>query len=550
MALSIQPALENDDPRLDPLVRGFVLPVLMVVEILFFTIRFEQPKDSWKIDLWWTYPLFHGRSIIELSLLMTATVAAFGGLRLAFRLRRALFVDFDAGYRWDRWFLAHGVSLAAMAGLTAAVCEGEVWTSSNPGLWMVAWLASVVATVGTWLLTLISASGWLEILKRSYRTLLAGAAIAVLAFVFGGYTNTLWGTMAGATLILAQAILSLVSSQVISRPAERMIGIDGFQVFIADPCSGYEGIGLVVAFLAGYCWFFRNSLRWPHAYFLIPVGAVLSWLLNAFRIASLVIIGSRFSPSVALGGFHSQAGSLAFLAVSLGLVALSRRSRFFVADHEKREVSGSSNHSLAFLGPFLVVLATSLVTASMSSGFDLFYGLRVLTGGLALWYFRRQFAGMILNASWVGVVVGVLAFGLWVALEPASTGAGRALASTVGAMPGGRAWAWIALRVIGSVAIIPVVEELAFRGYLLRRLVSVEFDSVSLARLAWLPLLVSSAAFGLLHGRWLAGMLVGVMYGLAVYRRGKLGDAIVAHAVTNGLIAATVLVTGDWSMWT
>jgi exosortase E/protease (VPEID-CTERM system) len=356
--------------------------------------------------------------------------------------------------------------------------------------------------------------------------------------------------MAGATLVLVRSILGLVSSQIAYEPVDRIIGVVGFRVSIGDPCSGYEGIGLVVAFLGGYFWFFRRSVRWPQAYYLIALGASAIWLLNALRIAVLVMIGAWASRDVALGGFHSQAGWLSFLAVSLGLVAISRRSSFFAADIEVREGAGSSNPSLAFLGPFLVVLATSLVTAALSSGFDALYGLRVLTGGLALWYFRREFIGLICNASWVGVAIGVIAFVLWVALEPASTVAGRTLASTVASWPGGRSWAWIALRVIGSVAIVPVVEELAFRGYLIRRLSSVDFQSVPLGRFAWLPLLLSSAAFGLLHGRWLAGMLVGLLYGLALYRRGKLGDPIVAHAVTNGLIAFTVLATGDWTMWT
>ena len=60
---------------------------------------------------------------------------------------------------------------------------------------------------------------------------------------------------------------------------------------------------------------------------------------------------------------------------------------------------------------------------------------------------------------------------------------------------------------------------------------------------------LSSAAFGALHGRWLAGMLAGALYALAYYRRGRLGDAVLAHATTNALIAAYVLATGTWSLW-
>lgn len=60
---------------------------------------------------------------------------------------------------------------------------------------------------------------------------------------------------------------------------------------------------------------------------------------------------------------------------------------------------------------------------------------------------------------------------------------------------------------------------------------------------------MSSLLFGLLHQRLLAGTLAGLVYGLAVYRRGELGDAVVAHAVTNGLLAGWVLGTGSWELW-
>jgi CAAX prenyl protease-like protein len=60
---------------------------------------------------------------------------------------------------------------------------------------------------------------------------------------------------------------------------------------------------------------------------------------------------------------------------------------------------------------------------------------------------------------------------------------------------------------------------------------------------------VSSLLFGLLHQRWLAGSVAGMAYALAYYRRGKLTDAIVAHALTNLLITLSVLATGDWYAW-
>jgi len=60
---------------------------------------------------------------------------------------------------------------------------------------------------------------------------------------------------------------------------------------------------------------------------------------------------------------------------------------------------------------------------------------------------------------------------------------------------------------------------------------------------------VSSAVFGAFHGRfWFAGVIAGMAFAVALYRRGVLGDAVQAHATTNGLIALYAFTTGHWSM--
>jgi CAAX prenyl protease-like protein len=100
------------------------------------------------------------------------------------------------------------------------------------------------------------------------------------------------------------------------------------------------------------------------------------------------------------------------------------------------------------------------------------------------------------------------------------------------------------------VVTVPIAEELAFRGFLLRRLASADFESVAWNRLQWLPFVISSIAFGLLHGeRWLAGTIAGMIYALVLVRRGRIGEAVIAHAVTNALLAAWVLSTGQWQLW-
>jgi hypothetical protein len=40
-----------------------------------------------------------------------------------------------------------------------------------------------------------------------------------------------------------------------------------------------------------------------------------------------------------------------------------------------------------------------------------------------------------------------------------------------------------------------------------------------------------------------------MLFALAVYRRGRLADAVVAHVTANTLVAVTVLLTGNWGLW-
>ncbi len=110
--------------------------------------------------------------------------------------------------------------------------------------------------------------------------------------------------------------------------------------------------------------------------------------------------------------------------------------------------------------------------------------------------------------------------------------------------------AWVIARALGSVIVSPLIEELAFRGYLTRRLMAADFKSVPQGKFSWPSFLVSSSLFGIFHDRWIAGTLAGMLYALALYRRHKLSDAVLAHATTNALIVAYVLASGKWSLWT
>src|SRR5262249_13169281 len=151
--------------------------------------------------------------------------------------------------------------------------------------------------------------------------------------------------------------------------------------------------------------------------------------------------------------------------------------------------------------------------------FDWLYPVRVLAvaGVLALCW--RSYPAWQWSASWFAAGVGVLVFGLWLGLEwlrpgePAST-----LPVELASRPWWLGGIWLIFRVAGSAVTVPLAEELAFRGYLLRRLQAADFEAVPPDRFSWLSFTVSSALFGALHpGRWLAGTLAGMLYALALY---------------------------------
>ncbi len=94
---------------------------------------------------------------------------------------------------------------------------------------------------------------------------------------------------------------------------------------------------------------------------------------------------------------------------------------------------------------------------------------------------------------------------------------------------------------------VPIAEEVAYRGYLMRRLTSPDFESIPLTAVRLPAILVTAVVFGLAHGAlWLPGIAAGVAYGLLVVRRGTIGEAVAAHATTNALVAVTVL---TWDQW-
>lgn len=411
------------------------------------------------------------------------------------------------------------------------------------------WVAAAAAVMGFWLGSLISAGSLLRFVAAEKRWLGSAAILSLIIFWLASETRFLWRWLADATLAASWWLLSgYDTAAVFIDPDSRELGIGHFVVTIAPACSGYEGIGLITGFTAVYLYVCRERFRFPQALMLLPLGAVLIWLMNCFRIAALIIIGDRWSPAVAVGGFHSNAGWIAFVLASLALLFVAGRSPLLLKAEKAAGEPVAINQRMALVIPFVALMAATLATGMFSSGFDYLYPVRVVAVAAAGWLVWRHLALRLPGWRAEPLLVGLAVAVVWIALASADGDTDTVFRSRLEAMAAPAAYTWIFFRLAGAILMAPFAEELAFRGYLLSRLSGVE-DFVR-GGIPFVPLacVASSITFGLLHESMLAGSIAGAAYTWVRLRSERIEDAIVSHVFTNTLIAGYALLHGDWSL--
>jgi len=413
-------------------------------------------------------------------------------------------------------------------------------------------IGAVLSTIAllSWFAALLPARLWLRWARMNAVALLGAIAVAILARIAGVYALSLWRLLTASTLWSVDLLLQMLGQTTFVESDAARIGTTHFTVTIGQGCSGLEGIGLMSVFVAGYLWFCRRELRFPASLILLPAGVVSIWFLNVVRIAALILIGA-WSERVAIDGFHTVAGWLFYTVAACGIVIVSRRLPVFSrAEPELRRLAAPNPASM-YLAPMLTILLIAMLTRIAGGGFDFLYPLKVIGAAAVLWLYRDRLAGFRRDLSWFALMLGGVVFIEWIVLPQRSDVAVEdlAFATQLGSLPTSIASLWLMIRVIGAVVTVPLAEELAFRGYLLRKLVSADFTRVDFRHFTLLSFVVSSTLFGLLHQQWLAGVIAGMLFAVAIYRRGALFDGVIAHSTANAMLAVYVLTTHRWALW-
>jgi CAAX prenyl protease-like protein len=171
----------------------------------------------------------------------------------------------------------------------------------------------------------------------------------------------------------------------------------------------------------------------------------------------------------------------------------------------------------------------------------------VVAGVLA--YYWRQLPSLAPAAPVTSVMVGIISVVLWIKLDPILVHYDQPLIgrNPFELYPAGEAWLLYGFRVAGIAICVPIMEELFWRGFLMRWLIKEDFTSVPLGTYRPFSFWATTACFALVHGpEWPLAVVVGVIYGAWFLRTKSLGSIMLAHGVTNLLLAFYCLWANDW----
>ena len=203
-----------------------------------------------------------------------------------------------------------------------------------------------------------------------------------------------------------------------------------------------------------------------------------------------------------------------------------------------------------------LVLEDAIKNYSAASPFDtrLIYSYKMACVALLLVFFWRCYEELAefklqLHEVLSSVVVGMGVFLLWISLDFQWMSFGHSIGYDPRNMAGDIDWSLALPRLLGAAVVVPIMEELFWRSFLLRWLKHPKFIEVSPAQVGLRALLISSVMFGVEHALWLAGIVAGLAYSWLYMKSKKLWVPILAHATTNGLLGIWVLQTGKWNFW-
>ena len=222
-----------------------------------------------------------------------------------------------------RWLLAHTLLLCIFAVLSAALYSGGAEAFAALAIaWHLCGCAAALALFAA----LAPRHYWFDALRSTgalplYATLpAAGAMLAYKA------SQQLWTPAAALTFQIVRRLLHPFLPSLRGDATTLTLITDRVAIQVTEVCSGLEGVGLMLVFCSAWLWIYRREYIFPRALIIVPAAVLLIFVLHVVRIAVLVLIAEAGYEQVAIVGFHSQAGWIAFNLAALGVAIVAKRS--------------------------------------------------------------------------------------------------------------------------------------------------------------------------------------------------------------------------------
>ena len=218
------------------------------------------------------------------------------------------------------------------------------------------------------------------------------------------------------------------------------------------------------------------------------------------------------------------------------------------------------NHpNVPYIAPFLTFIAMLAIQKNLAFLGDWEYAVRVLIVGASIWFFSRRVLDFKVR-YWAGSLgIGIAAFLLWIAPDTLFPGWRQHWLFTNSIMGEVRVSLsaeqlssplLLLFRTISAAMMVPVLEELFWRAWMLRWLVKTDFESLPMGSADRQSVWIVAALFAVEHGPyWEVGLLTGVMWNWWMMRTKSLGDLIFVHAVTNLILSLYVIWSKQWQFW-
>ena len=209
-----------------------------------------------------------------------------------------------------------------------------------------------------------------------------------------------------------------------------------------------------------------------------------------------------------------------------------------------------------YVVPFIVFMLLTEAGRYFSAHAHLLYILKTITVGGLLWSWHRSYASdftlkMSHGGLMTAVVAGFIVLAIWILPDKLfpQHGIDDVFNPFSFNIPQFAAYALIAVRLFGAAIVVPIMEELFWRSFLLRYIVNPDFKKVSLGTFSWFSFIAVVVLFGVEHHRLFQGMIAGVLYTALVIHQKSLRGCILAHGVTNLGLGFYVIVTQSWEFW-